>query len=257
MPRVAHTVVDFFELPIAHALGIEVSITPTLGLGRSACTHSRSMIPCSSGSWAGETSLTPIVASAILSEAKNCTSSSTTATITISPGAGAGREQHADEHHVDAARAGTSSAASAPAGRCLCRSSIVAVAIADDCRRSGYGCPKVRCRRVRPQADAAATHAMKPEIVRPGHLDQDLRRDVRAGLPRLRRGRRAAAARAGQAGRLGLRDRVRGAARRRRRRARLLRDPELRARSSTTCSAASSPARAWSGTAARSAARSA
>ena len=85
MPRVAHTVVDFFERPIAQALGIEVSITPTRGLGRLACTHSRSTIPCSSGSCAGVTSLTPIVASAILSEAKNCTSSIPAATITITP----------------------------------------------------------------------------------------------------------------------------------------------------------------------------
>ena len=85
MPRVAHTVADFCDRPIAQAFGIEVSITPTRGLGRSACTHSRSMIPCSSGSCAGETSLTPIVASAILSEANSCTSSSTSATTTIRP----------------------------------------------------------------------------------------------------------------------------------------------------------------------------
>ena len=93
----------------------------TRGLGRSACTHSRSMIPCSSGSCAGVTSLTPIVASAILSEAKSCTSRIT------------------DRHHHDHARrrrrrrtgrrrtprrrapAGTSSAPSGPAGRCLGR----------------------------------------------------------------------------------------------------------------------------------------
>ena len=81
----AQTVVDFFARPIAQALGIEVSITPTRGLGKLACTHSRSMIPCSSGSCAGVTSLTPIVASAILSEAKNWTTSSTTATNTINP----------------------------------------------------------------------------------------------------------------------------------------------------------------------------
>ena len=85
IPRVAHTVVDFRERPIAKALGIGVSITHTRGLGRSAWTHSRSMIPCSSGSWAGETSLTPIVAIAILSEANSCTSRSTTATTMITP----------------------------------------------------------------------------------------------------------------------------------------------------------------------------
>ena len=57
-----------------------------------------------------------------------------------------------------------------------------------------------------------------------------------------------------QAGRLGLRDGLRGAGRRHRRLARLLPRPELRAASRTTCSATSSPARGWSGTAARSAA---
>ena len=59
------------------------------------------MIPCSSGSSAGETSLTPIVAIAILSEVNSCSSSSTTATTTIDAGRRAGGEQHADEHHVD------------------------------------------------------------------------------------------------------------------------------------------------------------
>ena len=76
IPRVAQTVADFCERPIANAFGIGVSITQTRGLGRSACTHSRSMIPCSSGSSSGETSLTPIVASASLSEANSWTSSS-------------------------------------------------------------------------------------------------------------------------------------------------------------------------------------
>ena len=56
---VAHTVVDFFERPIANAFGIDVSIVHTLGLGRSACTHSRSTIPCSSGSCAGVDLLDP------------------------------------------------------------------------------------------------------------------------------------------------------------------------------------------------------
>ena len=100
MPRVAHTVVDFCDRPIAKAFGIGVSITHTRGFGRSACTHSRSMIPCSSGSWSGETSLTPSVAIAILSEANSCSSSSPTATTTISHGACAGGEQHADEDDV-------------------------------------------------------------------------------------------------------------------------------------------------------------
>ena len=85
MPEVAQTVADFCERPIANAFGIEVSITQTRGLGRLACTHRRSMIPCSSGSCAGETSLTPIVASAILSEANSWPPSSTSATITMMP----------------------------------------------------------------------------------------------------------------------------------------------------------------------------
>ncbi len=85
MPRVAQTVVAFFDLPIAQAFGIEVSITPTRGFGRSAWTQSRSMIPCSSGSSAGVTSLTPIVARAMRSDPKSCNSSSTTATTTINP----------------------------------------------------------------------------------------------------------------------------------------------------------------------------
>jgi len=80
---VAVTLADFCERPIAQALGTEVSITQTFGLGRSACTQSRSMMPCSSGSSSGETSLTPIAAIASLSEPNSCTSSSTTATTTI------------------------------------------------------------------------------------------------------------------------------------------------------------------------------
>ncbi len=85
IPRVAQTVVDFCERPIANALGIWVSITQTRGLGMSACTHRWSTISCSCGSCAGVTSLTPIVDSAILSDAKNCNSSSTTATATMMP----------------------------------------------------------------------------------------------------------------------------------------------------------------------------
>ena len=87
MPLVAQTVVDFFERPIAKALGIGVSITHTFGFGRSACTHSRSRIPCSSGSCSWETSLTPIEAIAILSEPNSCSSSRPTATTMISPAA--------------------------------------------------------------------------------------------------------------------------------------------------------------------------
>ena len=70
-------------------------------------------------------------------------------------------------------------------------------------------------------------------------------------------GRREAAEGARQAGRLGLRADLRRAGRRDRRVAARLHHRELRRRSPTTCSATSSPAPAWSGTAARSAARSA
>ncbi len=87
MPVVAHTVAFFCERPIAKALGIGVSITHTLGLGRSACTHSLSMMPCSSGSSSGVTSLAPSVESAILSDAKNCRASMNTAITTMTPAA--------------------------------------------------------------------------------------------------------------------------------------------------------------------------
>ncbi len=79
----AHTVAFFCERPIAKAFGIAFSITHTLGLGRSACTHSRSMSPCSSGSSWGETSLTPIIPIAILSEVNSCRPSSASATTRI------------------------------------------------------------------------------------------------------------------------------------------------------------------------------
>ena len=101
MPVVAQTVADFCERPIAKALGIEVSITQTRGLGRLACTQRRSMIPCSSGASAGETSFAPSVARAILSEANSWAPSSTTRDHDDDPGAGADGEEHADEHDVD------------------------------------------------------------------------------------------------------------------------------------------------------------
>ena len=44
IPLVAHTVAFFCERPIANAFGIGVSATATRGLGRSACTHSRSIM---------------------------------------------------------------------------------------------------------------------------------------------------------------------------------------------------------------------
>ena len=53
IPVVAHTVADFGERPSANAFGIRVSATATFGLGRSACTHRRSIIACSSGACCG------------------------------------------------------------------------------------------------------------------------------------------------------------------------------------------------------------
>ncbi len=53
MPVVAHTVADLGERPSANAFGIEVCATATFGFGRSACTHSRSIIACSCGACCG------------------------------------------------------------------------------------------------------------------------------------------------------------------------------------------------------------
>ena len=90
---------------------------------------------------------------------------------------------------------------------------------------------------------------------RPDH-PPDLRPDVCPRLPCRGRDRLQAAEGAGQADRLGVRDALRGADRRRGRLAGLLRRPELRQRQGRFARATSSPARDWSGTAARSAARS-
>ncbi len=59
----AHTVADLGERPIANALGIIVSAMATLGLGRLAWMHRRSIIACSRRASAlslGPTSLAPI-----------------------------------------------------------------------------------------------------------------------------------------------------------------------------------------------------
>ena len=86
MPVVAQTVADFGERPSANALGMRVSATATLGLGRSACTHRRSIIACSSGAWAGVTSRAPIAWSASLSEPKSWKTARPTAiSATIAP----------------------------------------------------------------------------------------------------------------------------------------------------------------------------
>ena len=79
MPVVTHTVAFLGDRPIANAFGNWVSTSATLGLGRLACTHRRSIIACSSGAWSGVTSWAPMAASPILSEAKSWTSRSTTA----------------------------------------------------------------------------------------------------------------------------------------------------------------------------------
>ncbi len=74
IPVVAHTVELFCERPRANALGTSVSATAIFGLGRSAWMHRRSIIACSPGACAGETSLAPIEASASLSEVNSCRS---------------------------------------------------------------------------------------------------------------------------------------------------------------------------------------
>ena len=71
IPVVAQTVAFFGERPSANAFGIRVSATATFGFGRSAWTHSRSIIACSSGASAGVTSRAPIARSASLSEPKS------------------------------------------------------------------------------------------------------------------------------------------------------------------------------------------
>ena len=71
IPVVAQTVAFFGPRPSANAFGIRVSATATFGLGRSACTHRRSIIACSSGASAGVTSRAPIARSASLSEPKS------------------------------------------------------------------------------------------------------------------------------------------------------------------------------------------
>ena len=55
MPVVAQTVAFFGERPSANAFGIRVLATATRGFGRSAWTHSRSIIACSCGASSGVT----------------------------------------------------------------------------------------------------------------------------------------------------------------------------------------------------------
>ena len=79
IPVVAQTVACFCERPIANALGMSVWATAIRGFGMSAWMQSRSIIACSSGASAGDTSRAPIARSAILSDAKYWTENSTAA----------------------------------------------------------------------------------------------------------------------------------------------------------------------------------
>ena len=74
IPVVAHTVADLGERPSANAFGIRVFATATFGFGRSACTHSRSIIACSCGASCGVTTRAPMAASASLSDANRLAS---------------------------------------------------------------------------------------------------------------------------------------------------------------------------------------
>ena len=86
IPVVAQTVADLGERPSANAFGIRVSATATFGLGRSAWTHRRSIIACSSGASAGVTSRAPIARSASLSEPNSWNSASPPAiSATVTP----------------------------------------------------------------------------------------------------------------------------------------------------------------------------
>ena len=54
--------------PVAKAFGMSVWAIATRGLGMSASAQIRSIVPCSSGAWAGVTSCAPDARSATLSE---------------------------------------------------------------------------------------------------------------------------------------------------------------------------------------------
>ena len=85
IPVVAQTVADLGERPIANAFGIDVCITATFGLGRSAWMHRRSIIACSSGASCGETSRAPTARSASLSEMNTCAAKSAAMTKIATP----------------------------------------------------------------------------------------------------------------------------------------------------------------------------
>ena len=72
MPVVTHTTERWGDRPVAKALGMARSATPTRGLGMSASAHSRSIMPCSSGASCGLTSRARIARIASLSEEYHC-----------------------------------------------------------------------------------------------------------------------------------------------------------------------------------------
>ena len=104
IPVVAQTVAFFGERPSANAFGMRVSATATFGFGRSACTHSRSIIACSSGACCGVTSRAPMAAQGELVGARRAGTSARPPAMTATVHAvGAGGEQRDDERDVDAA----------------------------------------------------------------------------------------------------------------------------------------------------------
>ena len=72
MPVVTHTTARSGERPVAKAFATAMSEMPTRGLGMSASTQSRSIMPCSSGASSGETSRARIARIATLSEDHHC-----------------------------------------------------------------------------------------------------------------------------------------------------------------------------------------
>ena len=104
MPVVTHTVAVFGERPIANAFGIWVSAIATLGLGRLAWTHRRSIIACSSGAWCGRD-----LVGAHRRPARSCPrrragrAASTTAMTATRAALAPAANSDADEHGVDGA----------------------------------------------------------------------------------------------------------------------------------------------------------
>jgi hypothetical protein len=67
------------ERPSANAFGIGAVTTAMRGLGMFACTQSRSITACNSGASATDTSMAPIAASAIRSDANSWIAKNTAA----------------------------------------------------------------------------------------------------------------------------------------------------------------------------------